>query len=105
MKKWIKSLEKHFQKNPPDYDDAESLLDMIYWHYTEFNSMDKAVTDAYYEALREKVKLTPHEYDEMLDIVGDLCLESERLAFMEGLMVGMVLMQEVTALEHRKMQF
>lgn len=52
--------------------------------------------NACYAALREKVNLSLRDYDEVLYIVSDLSLEYGRLAFMEGLKVGMLLMQELT---------
>ena len=46
------------------------------------------------QALREKAKMPPREYDEVLYVVSDLCIEHGRLAFLEGLKIGMLLMQE-----------
>lgn len=57
---------------------------------------NKKINDCY-TMLQEKVNLPLREYDEVLYIVSDLCLEHGRLAFMEGLKVGMLLMQELTS--------
>ena len=41
------------------------------------------------------MNLPLREYDEVLYIVSDLCLEHGRQAFSEGLKIGMLMMQEM----------
>ena len=72
-------------------------MDRIFWCYMESHRMDSSKVNACYAALREKVNLPPREYDEVLYIVSDLCVEHGRLAFMEGLKVSMLLMQELVS--------
>ena len=61
----------------------------------ESNRVDNSKINDCYARLREKVNLPLREYDEILYIVSDLCLEHSRLAFMEGLKVGILLTQEL----------
>ena len=89
-------LKSYVDQNPPACGDAQDVVDRIFWCYMENNCVDNGKTNACYAALREKVNLPLRDYDEVLYIVSDLSLEYGRLAFMEGLKVGMLLMQELT---------
>ena len=88
-------LKRYVEDNPPACGNAQAVVDQIYWAYMENHRVDNDKTSERYEALREKVNLPLREYDEVLYIVSDLCLEHGRLAFMEGLKVGLVLFHEL----------
>lgn len=85
----------YFTEHPPKTGDDESVLDMIYWHFTEYNSVDNEKIKVEFDRLRELVNLPLHQYDEVFYTVSSLCLEHGKLAFIEGLRFGMVLMQEL----------
>lgn len=87
-------LKNYVEQNPPKSGDARAVADQLYWHYLENNRMDNGKISTSYAALREKAKLPPQEYDEVLYVVSDLCIEHGRLAFLEGLKIGLLLMQE-----------
>lgn len=89
-------LGQYLDQCPPSCGNAKDVVDRIYWSFMENNRIDNGKTNSCYAALREHVRLPPREYDEMLYIVSDLCMEYGRLAFMEGLKVGMLLVQELT---------
>lgn len=95
MKNLSEFLKSYAEQNLPVCGNAEAVVDLIYWAYMESNRIDNDKTNACYAALREKVSMPLREYDEVLYIVSDLCLEHGRLAFMEGLKIGMLLMQEM----------
>lgn len=96
VKKIADIVKSYVDQNPPDCGNAQDVVDRIFWCYMENNRVDNGKTNACYAALREKVNLPLRDYDEVLYIVSDLSLEYGRLAFMEGLKVGMLLMQELT---------
>jgi len=54
---------------------------MLYWQYTEANSLDNAKIRGHFDALRARIPLSRAEYDEIMYIICDLCLEYGRLAF------------------------
>ena len=54
-----------------------------------------------FDALRKSVTISREEYDDFFYIVCSLCLEHGRLAFIEGLRLGVVLMQELNIQESR----
>lgn len=91
-----KMLKHYVEQNPPKSGDAQAVADQIYWHYLESNRMDNDKISASYATLREKAKMPSREYDEVLYVVSDLCIEHGRLAFLEGLKIGMLLMQEAS---------
>ena len=95
MEKLVEVLQQYFTQNPPVYGDAESVLDMLFWHYTEYNQIDNEKIKTLFAKLRDYLNLPPQEYDEVFYIVSDLCIEQGRLAFMEGLKVGLMLLNEL----------
>lgn len=88
-------LKSYVDQNPPDCGNVQDVVDRIYWCYMESNRVDNSKINDCYARLRKRVNLPLREYDEILYIVSDLCLEHGRLAFMEGLKVGMLLTQEL----------
>lgn len=95
MEKLIEVLQQHFAQNPPNYGDAESVLDMLFWNYTEYNQIDNEKIKAQFAKLRDYLSLSAQEYDEVFYIVGDLCIEHSRLAFREGMRLVLALLQEL----------
>lgn len=95
MEKPVEVLQQHFAQNPPDYRDAESVLDMLFWHYTEYNQIDNEKIKAQFANLRDYLNLPPQEYDDVFYIVGDLCIEHSRLAFREGIKLVFALLQDL----------
>ena len=95
MEKLIEVLQQHFTQNPPDYGDAESVLDMLFWYYTEYNQIDNEKIKTQFAKLRDYLNLQPQEYDEVFYIVGDLCIEHSRLAFQEGMRLILALLQDL----------
>ena len=96
MKRLADFLKSYVEKNPPSGGNAQDVVDQLYWCYMERKRIDNDKTNVCYDALRKKVNLPLREYDEVLYIVSDLCLEYGRHAFMEGLKIGMLLMQKLT---------
>ena len=88
-------LKRYVEQNPPACGDAQAVVDQMFWTYMENHRIDNDKISHCYSALRERVKLAMCEYDEVLYIVSDLCMEHGRIAFMEGLKVGMLLIREM----------
>lgn len=96
MSSFTEFLKRYVEQNPPVCGDVQTIVDHIYWAYMENHRIDNDTTNKCHAALQERVRLPMHEYDEVLYIVSDLCLEHGRLAFMEGLKVGLVLLHELS---------
>ena len=97
-------LEEYMNKTESEYyPPVENLLDLIYEHYTENNPVEKNTVAGKVAKAKEK------ELEEWLrsldgmnrlvdDYVGDKIPLWEKIAFEEGLKVGIRLMMEVYSL-------
>ena len=95
MKELADVLKYFVEQNPPACGDVQAVVDQLYWAFMENNRIDNDKTSEYYAVLREQVKLPMREYDEVLYTVSSLSLEYVRIAFLEGLKIGVLLMQEM----------
>lgn len=93
--KLARAINAYFEKHPPNFDNADSILDAIFWVYMESTPANSVTIRKDYAKLRDAWKLPPQEYDEILYITSDLCIEYSRLAFIEGIRLGVFLVQEL----------
>lgn len=93
MDRLAKLLKDYVAQQPPVCGDAQAVADQLYWAFMENHRSDNDKTREYYAVLQEQVHLPMREYDEVLYTVSSLSLEYGRIAFMEGLKIGMLLMQ------------
>lgn len=107
-------LEKYLEgASPKYYPPVENLLDLIYEHYTENNSIAPQTTEAGKEAKQKEKNLETwlrgiagmdvlvDDYggdiplwEKIMDRQGSVCCAWEKTAFEEGMKVGMRLMLE-----------
>lgn len=95
MKKLAEMWKQYLEQNPLNYGEEDSVLDVLYQNYTEYGSPDNEKICSLFAELRKRVDLPPKEYDSVFYVVSDLCLEYGRLAFREGMRLGMLLMCEI----------
>lgn len=96
MKEYIKCLQAHIEQHTPDFGDADSVLTLLYEAYSDWNRMDDAVIKADFHRLYEQMNgLTLRDMDRILDPVCTLCRSHERCGFVEGVKVGVHLIQEL----------
>lgn len=96
MKKLAEMLKEYVEQNPLNYGEVESVLDILFWYYAEYGSLDSEKIRDQFDSLRKLVNFPPKEYDRVFAVVSNLCLEHGRLAFREGMRLGMLLMCEVS---------
>lgn len=97
MQRYIQAPIDYYKQNLPNHGDAESVMDLLFWYYTEYNPINNQKIKDGFAALRNQFpQLSLQEFDPIFSIVSDLCMEHERLAFLEGLRLGVTLMQELT---------
>ena len=97
MEKYITALQDHCKQKPPNHGDAESVLNLLYRTYTEYNPIDNERIRSNFTALRNHFpELNLKQFDTIFTTVSDLCLEHEQIAFMEGLRLGVTLMLELS---------
>ena len=88
-------IYQYFKENPPRFDSAESILDFLYWQYSEFNPIDNDLIRRQFETIRCTLSLPPDQYDMVFSQICDICISHGRLGFIEGMRFGIVLMQEL----------
>ena len=93
MERLAKLLKDYVAENPPVCGDAQAVADQLYWAFMENYRSDNDKTSECYAALRKRVNLPLREYDEVLYILSDICTMQGRVAFVEGMKIGMLLMQ------------
>ena len=88
----IDELKAH----PPDFGDADSILEMLYSCYNQYNRMDTADIKAGFEELYAKMTGIPlRDMDGIIDTTCTLCREHEKSGFVEGVKVGILLTEEL----------
>lgn len=96
MKEYLKCLQAHIERHTPDFGDADSVLTLLYEAYSDCNRMDDAVIKEDFHRLYEQMNgLTLRDMDRILDPVCTLCRSHERCCFVEGVKVGVRLIQEL----------
>ena len=95
----VAQIISYLQSHPANYcNQMDTLLELVYQAYTEFNSVEapefKAVIDPLDQTLRSLVD-TDEEADKYMNVVFELCTAYERQSYIEGMKVGMRLMVEL----------
>ena len=100
MKSYTQAIKAYLSSHEPDYGDANihSLLELLYRSYTEYNPIDSDTIRARFSSLEPVMEKLPlAESDAVFYTFCQICIETERLAFLEGLRVGLRLKEEITA--------
>ena len=98
MKKLITQLRQHVADHPPNYGDGNchSILDMLYYRYSECNRLDNAeIKAAFADMYQQMHGMSLREIDRIIDVVCTLCREHEKAGFTEGVKVGSRLLCEI----------
>lgn len=91
MEKLIAQLQQYVADHPPDYGDGDchSILDMLYYQYSECNRLDNDEIKAAFADLYQQMHgMSLREMDRIIDVVCTLCREHEKAGFTEGIQVG-----------------
>lgn len=93
---FVADLKDYIACQKPSLQCDESLLEILFNVYTEFNGFDNDTIredfNALYTAMNGK---TLREMDEILDPVCRLCGSHEKTGFIEGVKVGVRLAREI----------
>lgn len=98
MNRYIEKLKSFLLEQTPKfaYDDARSILDMLYFYYMDSNSVDSAVIRCKFCELDKVLsKLSLADCDRVFLLTVELCVSHARHAFSEGVQVGMRLFTEL----------
>ena len=82
----------YLHNNPPDYRfQVESLLELLYYAFTEYNITESPEFKAKIGPLDRKLRdlaETDEAADEYMNVVYSLCAAYERQSYVEGIKVG-----------------
>ena len=95
----IASVKEYLTQHPADYlDQVDSLLELIYMAYTEYNSVEtpelKAGISETEKELRSLVD-TEAERERYMNDVYHMCAIFEKVAYIEGMKIGARLVMEL----------
>ena len=100
MNPYFESLKAHIKANPPNFGDGESVLTMLYECYNENNPYDNEQIRADFHDLYQQMNGMPlQEMDQIVYPVCRLCRDHEKAGFIEGIRLGVLLVQELTEVQ------
>ena len=98
MEEYLRKLSAYVAEHPPDFhaEDANSILDALFWAYSETACADSQAVRQSNENLNRLLNGLPTERaNTIIDTVNDLCWEHDRQGFINGFKLGMRLEQEI----------
>ena len=96
MKEFLEKLRQQVAENPPNYGDADSVLGLLYECFNENNPYDSEQLKADFEELYRQMNGMPlREMDRIVYPACQLCRDHERAGVVEGIKIGVRLLQEL----------
>ena len=99
MEQFLQKLSAYVAEHPLvlHFEDADMILDALFWVYSESARADSQAVLQYNENLNRLLNGLPTErVNTIIDTVNDLCWEHDRQGFINGFKLGMRLEQEVS---------
>ena len=95
MEQILETMKRHIAEHPPNFGDGDSVLTMLYECYSENNPYDNEQIRAEFTELYKQMNGLPlREMDNIVYPVCKLCRDHERAGFIEGIKIGMRLVEE-----------
>jgi len=95
----VEKVLQYLKEHPANYQgQVDTLLELLYQAFTEYNSVETPEFKKAIHPLREKLRAlvdTEQDADDYMDIVFSLCAAYERQGYIEGIKVGARLMMEL----------
>ena len=96
IEQFFQTLAEHIQKQTPELNTGETILEFLYECYSEHNNLDDTQIKADFAALYEAMNgMELHEMDQIIYTVCILCRGHQRTGFVEGVKVGLRLEKEL----------
>ena len=96
MKTYFEKLRTYIAENPPDFNDGESVLTLLYEAYADSNKMDDGtIKEDFNELYQQMNGMELREMDKIIYPVCTLCRDHQRSGFVEGVKVGIRLREEL----------
>lgn len=94
---YLQILQAHIAASPPDLDDEDSILGILYEAHCEPHAMYDDEIKANFHTLYEAMNGMPlREMDQIVYPVCTLCRSHQKSGFIEGIRIGLRLSQEIT---------
>ena len=101
LKTYIKTLKACITTSPPDLENDDSVLGILYEAYSESNALYDDKIKADFHALYETMHGMPlREMDKIVYPVCTLCRDHQKSGFIEGVRIGFLLCSELTKEEY-----
>lgn len=96
MNQYADKLFAYLDRNPIGYAEGDSLLEELWWCYTEANTCESPELRRQFQHLyRSLPELTENKFDEVFSVVSALSAEQEKMAFQTGVKIGFRLASEI----------
>ena len=98
MDEFMNALQTNLATQQPNFpDNAESILEVLFYAYNEASGFDNAAIKSDFEELYRLMNDKPlKEIDEIIYAVCTLCRNHEKAGFIEGIKIGFHLMDAVS---------
>ena len=99
IKPYIEALMSYAITEPTDYGEGDSVLTMLYECYSDSNRMDDEQIRADFKELYAQMNgMTIRDMDKVIYPVCSLCRDHQRVGFVEGVKIGLLLANEVQSM-------
>lgn len=96
LKTYIKALKARIATSPPDLNNEDSVLGILYEAYSESSALYDDEIKSDFHALYEAMHGLPlQEMDKIVYPVCTLCRDHQKSGFIEGVKIGLSLSQEL----------
>ena len=96
MNQYANKLCAYLDCNPIQYAEGDSLLEELYWCYTEANTCETPELRELFQKLYCGLpELSEDKFDEVFSVVSALSAEQEKIAFKTGVKIGFRLASEI----------
>ena len=96
MKEFVEKLKHRVAENPPNYGDSNSVLGLLYECFNENNPYDNEQIRADFNELYQQMNgMTLREMDNIVYPVCKLCRDHEKSGFIEGIKIGIHIVEEM----------
>lgn len=97
MNPYIERVKQQIAEHPPDLGDGNSVLTLLYEAYNQANNLDDEQIRADFDTLYQAMNgMSLQEMDRIIYPVCTLCRDHERVGFVAGIKVGVLLQSELS---------
>lgn len=98
MKQLYHQIMGHIKEHPPDYGNSDSILEMLFTTYHQYNQMDtKEIKRDFNRLYVDMTGLSLREMDPIIDSVCCLVSSHQKSGFIDGIKVGLLIAEELAS--------